>query len=61
MWQHMLDQLAGAGEPWDLDDELVPMGLISHVAGPQGFMSAPGDTATPECPIAHELLRTVAF
>jgi hypothetical protein len=61
MWQHMLDQLAGAGEPWDLDDEYVPMGLISHVTGPQGFMSAPGDTATPECPIAHELLRTVAF
>lgn len=61
MWQHMLDQLAAAGEPWDLEDEYVPMGLISHVAGPDGIVPAPGDTGSPECPVAHELLRSVAF
>lgn len=61
MWQHVLDRLARCGEPWDLDDEVVPTGLLSHVAGPAGLCSAPGDLGTPECAVAHELLRDVAF
>ena len=61
MWQHMLDLLADAGDPWELEDEVVPLGLVSHVAGPAGLTCAPGDTATPECPVAYELLRPVAF
>ena len=40
MWQHMLDLLADAGDPWDLDDEVVPLGLVSHVAGPSGLTVA---------------------
>lgn len=61
MWQHLVDRLALAGEPWELDEELVPIGLVSHVVGPTGLAAAPGDLATPECAVAHELLKDVAF
>ena len=61
MWQHMLDLLAEAGDPWELEEEVVPLGLVSHVAGPSGLADAPGDVEIPECPVAHELLRPVAF
>lgn len=61
MWQHMLERLCTAGDPWELDEEVVPAGLLSQVVGTNGVTAAPGDLATAECAVAHELLRDVAF
>lgn len=58
MWSAVLGRLEAAGSPWDLDDEFVPAGMISHVVGPSGFTVGAGDLGRAECPVAPELLRT---
>jgi hypothetical protein len=61
MWQTLLDRLGELGDPWLAEDEVVPIQLVSHVVGPDGVQRAPGDVGVPECPLAHELLRSVGF
>lgn len=58
MWSAVLGRLESAGNPWDLDDEFVPAGMISHVVGPSGLTLGAGDLGRAECPVAPELLRT---
>ena len=49
-----LDEMA---DPWELDDELVPLALVDRVVGPAGLES-PSDTLRRcDCPIAPELFR----
>ena len=48
-------------DPWQLDDEVVPLGLLTHMVGPWGVL-APADALDhTDCPMAAELLKTVAF
>jgi hypothetical protein len=47
---------AVADEPWECDEEIVPVGLFSHVAGPSGVEPAAGWQRA-DCPFAAELLR----
>lgn len=56
MWTAMLGQLAEAGETYQLDHEVVPLTLISHLVGPTGLVEHPGDFGAPECPVAYELM-----
>ena len=56
LWTAMLGQLAEAGEPWQLDHEIVPLTLISHLVGPGGLIERPTDFGPPECPVAYELM-----
>ena len=45
-----------ADEPWECDEEIVPIGLFSHVVGPGGIEPATGWERA-DCPLAAELLR----
>jgi hypothetical protein len=46
-----------ANAPWDDDEELLPLGLVDHVAGPDGLESVDAARRHTDCPIAPELLR----
>ena len=43
-------------DPWECDEEIVPLGLFSHVVGPDGLAPASGWERA-DCPLAAELLR----
>jgi len=55
------DALAAHQDPWTLDIEVVPTRLLTDVIGPQGIMPMGPPAAQAECPVAAELLRTVAM
>ncbi len=61
MWTTMIERLSAADLPWDLDEEIAPLALFSHIIGPCGLLEAPGDAADAECPVAPELLRPSVF
>ena len=56
--QQLFEAAAGtlASEPTECDEEIVPIGLFSHVAGPGGIEPAAGWQRA-DCPLAAELLR----
>lgn len=43
-------------DPWECDEEIVPIGLFSHIVGPDGIEPAAGWQRA-DCPLAAELLR----
>ena len=45
-----------ADEPWECDEEIVPIGLFSQIVGPGGIEPAAGWQRA-DCPLAAELLR----
>jgi hypothetical protein len=57
LWRSVLERLDREADPWDLDDEVVPAGLISHVVGPHGICGGAADLARAECPVAQELTK----
>ena len=44
-------------EPWEFDEELVSLDLVSHVVGPGGVEGVTEALQRVDCPIAPELLR----
>ena len=61
MWTTMMERFSAADLPWELDEEIMPLALFSHIIGPAGLLDAPGDAADAECPVAPELLRDSVF
>ncbi len=56
----MWDALAGrratrAADPWDLDEEVVPLSLVDQVCGPNGLEPPAGALRRIDCPVAPEL------
>ena len=56
----MWDALAGrratrAADPWDLDEEVVPLALVDRVCGPRGLESPADALRRTDCPVAPEL------
>ena len=47
----------GSAEPWELEDEVVPIDLVDQVAGPWGVMPVADAMRRVDCPVAPELLR----
>jgi hypothetical protein len=45
-------------DPWELDVEVVPTSLFTDVVGPHGRVPMGPPAISPECPMAHELLRS---
>ena len=45
------------GDPWDLDVEVLPTSMFTHVIGPHGKVPMGPPAIVAECPMAHELLR----
>ena len=45
------------GDPWDLEVEVLPTSMFTHVVGPHGKVPMGPPAIVAECPMAHELLR----
>lgn len=57
LWEVIEARLDAAEDPWDAEEEVVPLDLVTHVAGPFG-MEAPADMlARVDTPIAPELFK----
>lgn len=56
MWEALAGrQATRAADPWDLDEEVVPLALVDRVCGPGG-LEAPADALRrTDCPVAPEL------
>jgi hypothetical protein len=52
-------RLDAAADPWDLDDDVVPMDVAAAVVGPNGLESVEAALRHVDCPIAPELLKSV--
>lgn len=44
-------------EPWEADEEMVPLDLVDHVVGPRGRQSVETTLRRADVPVAAELLR----
>ena len=56
MWDALASRRATrAADPWDLDEEVVPLTLIDRVCGPRGLESAADALRRIDCPVAPEL------
>jgi hypothetical protein len=47
----------GRDEPWECEDEIVPLDLVDRIVRPRGTMPVAEAIARPDCPVAAELLR----
>ena len=59
LWEALLGRLDARGEPWDADEEVVPLDLVDAVAGPWGVLGTAEALARTDCPIAAELSKGV--
>jgi hypothetical protein len=59
MWDALVSRLDAAGDPWDADDEVVPLDLVTQVVGPRGPESVLDALRHTDCPVAPELFRSV--
>ena len=58
MWQAVERRLDdGSAEPWELEDEVVPVDLVDQVVGPYGLVPVADAMRRVDCPVAPELLR----
>jgi transglutaminase-like putative cysteine protease len=61
MWDALVRRLDEAGDPWEADDEVVPLALVDLVCGPGGPEPVADALRRTACPVAPELFRTTAF
>jgi hypothetical protein len=59
LWQALVSRLDVRGEPWDADEEVVPLSLVDAVVGPWGLVAPADAVARTDCPIAPELSKGV--
>jgi hypothetical protein len=56
MWEALAGRLATrAGDPWDLDEEVVPLALVDRVCGSSGLEAPELALRRTDCPVAPEL------
>ncbi len=56
MWEALLGRhVATLADPWDLDEEVVPLELIDQVCGPRGLEPPTEALRRVDCPVAPEL------
>jgi hypothetical protein len=56
MWEALAGRRATrAADPWDLDEEVVPLSLVDQVCGPAGLTSVDVALRRTDCPVAPEL------
>lgn len=56
LWTALAAQMTH-DDPWEWDDEIVPLDLVTHVVGPAGLVDVPTALQQVDCPVAPELLR----
>lgn len=59
LWEVIVARLDESADPWDLPEEVVPLDLATHVAGPAGVGPAAEAPKRADCPVAPELLRRI--
>ena len=59
LWEALLGRLDGRGDPWDADEEVVPLDLVDAVVGVWGVLEPAAALARTDCPIAAELSKGV--
>ncbi len=57
LWASLADRLDQAGEPWELDEEIVPLALVDRVVGPKGAESIEAMLRRTDTPVVPELLK----
>ena len=57
VWEHLAARLDASTEPWDADDDLVPLALVDMIVGPAGPEPVADGLRRTDCPIAPELFR----
>lgn len=59
MWDALTGrQATRAADPWDLDEEVVPLDLVDRVCGPAGLEAPAAALRRTDCPVAPELFAT---
>ena len=56
VWEALTSRL-DVDEPWNADEEIVPIDLVTHVVGPDGLADAASLSRQIDCPIAPELFK----
>ena len=56
MWQPVIER-ALPGDPWDADDEVVPLALVDRIVGPTGPLPVADALRRTDCPVATELFK----
>ncbi len=59
LWDSMAVRLEAACEPWDADEEIIPLELVDRLVGPAGPEPVPDGLRRTDCPVAPELLREI--
>ena len=57
VWEVVASRHGGHDEPWELEDEIVPLELISAVVGPRGLEDVATALAACDTPVAPELFK----
>lgn len=57
LWEALADRLDQAGEPWELDEEIVPLSLVDAVVGPKGRETVDAMLRRTDTPVVPELLK----
>lgn len=60
MWDGLRERL-DTSEPWDADDEVVPLDLVDVVVGPAGARPREDAIRRIDCPVVPELFRGLAL
>ncbi|MGK2929346.1 MAG: hypothetical protein ACSLFO_07175 [Acidimicrobiales bacterium] len=58
LWVELTDRLDQAAEPWELDEDLVPLSLVDTVVGPKGRESVEAMARRTDTPVVPELLTS---
>ncbi|MDZ7675715.1 MAG: hypothetical protein U5K30_11690 [Acidimicrobiales bacterium] len=58
LWASLVDRLDQSAEPWELDEEVVPLSLVDHVVGPKGRESVEAMLRRTDAPVVPELLKS---
>jgi hypothetical protein len=59
MWDALCRRLEQSADPWDSDEELVPVDLVDTFAGPWGVGPLANAFAHSDCPVVPELFKGV--
>ncbi len=61
MWEGLRTRVERGVEPWEADDEFVPLELVDRVVGTRGPEAVADALARIDCPVAPELFRGDVF
>lgn len=61
MWDGLRARVDVSDEPWEADEEIVPLDLVDHIVGPGGPLPVAEALRLTNCPVAPELFKGDIF